>query len=84
MNSKLIGERIKILLIIKKMKRSELAKKLGISYNTLTKKLNGAREFSINEIIKIIEIFDMDIKLSANIFFNDKFFIESNREKPIQ
>ena len=84
MDSRLIGKRIKLLLIIKNIKRSELAEKLGISYNTCTKEINGQREFCINEIIKIIEIFNIDIELSANIFFNDNFFIQLNEEKFLQ
>ena len=40
MDPKLIGNRLKILLKKKEIKRSYLAKKIGISYNTLTKKLN--------------------------------------------
>lgn len=53
MNPEIIGNRIKALMTIRNIKRSYLAKELGISYNTLTKKLNGQREFGINEIWKI-------------------------------
>lgn len=53
MDTILIGERIKIFMKIKKIKRTTLAKKLGISYNTMTKKLNGQREFTLDEILKI-------------------------------
>lgn len=56
----LIGERIKIFMKIKKIKRTTLAKKLGISYNTMTKKLNGQREFTLDEILKIKNILNLD------------------------
>ena len=79
MDSVTIGNRIKALMAIREFKRSYIAKKLGISYNTLTKKLNGQREFSINEIIKIKEIFDLDEDLCANIFFNPNFLLSKDK-----
>ena len=60
MNPEIIGNRIKALMTIRNIKRSYLAKELGISYNTLTKKLNGQREFGINEIWKIKEVLGLD------------------------
>lgn len=73
MDSKIIGKRLKILIAQKEIKRSYLAKKMGISYNTLTNKLNGRREFSAIEISKIKDLLELDDKLSANIFFNPDF-----------
>ena len=73
MDPKLIGNRLKILMEKKQVKRSFLAKKMGISYNTLTKKLNGQREFSAMDISKIKACLELDEKLSANIFFNPNF-----------
>lgn len=83
MDTELIGKKIKALMTVRNIKRSDLAKALGISYNTLTKKLNGKREFSINEILKIKEIFNMDVELCANIFFNDDFLISNEEKKEI-
>lgn len=80
MDSVTIGNRIKALMTIRDLKRSYIAKKLGISYNTLTKKLNGQREFSINEIMKIKEIFDLDVDLCANIFFNPDFLLPKDKK----
>ncbi len=80
MNAEIIGKRIKALMTIKNIKRSFLAKRLGISYNTLTKKLNGKREFNINELWKLKEILDMDIELCANVFFNKNFFILTEKD----
>lgn len=64
----------------KQIKRSYLAKKIGISYNTLTKKLNGQKEFSAIEISKIKCFLELDDELSANIFFNPKFEILDDKE----
>lgn len=72
----LIGERIKIFMKIKNIKRTTLAKELGISYNTITKKLNGQREFTLDELLKIKEILNLDKELYSNILFNEKFIIE--------
>jgi len=80
MNPEVIGARIKILMTIKDVKRSYLAKKLGISYNTITKKLNGQREFSIIEIVKIREILDIDNELCASIFFDPNFYILKSKK----
>lgn len=83
MDTELIGKKIKALMTVRNIKRSDLAKELSISYNTLTKKLNGKREFSINEILKIKEVFNMDVELCANIFFNDDFLISTDEKKKI-
>lgn len=80
MDPKLIGIRLKLLMENKQIKRSYLAKKIGISYNTLTKKLNGKTEFSAMEISKIKCLLELDDELSANIFFNPDFKIRNNKE----
>lgn len=80
MDPKLIGNRLKILMKRKQIKRIYLAKKIGISYNTLTKKLNGQSEFSAIEINKLKTILELDEKLSANIFFNPKFVFDDKKE----
>ena len=73
MNPEEIGKRVKDLLQDKGIKRSYLAKKLGISYNTLTNKLTGKSEFSILQIVKIKEILELDDEFSTNLFFNPNF-----------
>lgn len=80
MDPKLIGKRLKLLMEQKQIKRSYLAKKIGISYNTLTKKLNGQREFSAIEIAKIKKLLDLDDDFSANFFFNPEFSFPENKE----
>lgn len=73
MDPKIVGNRLKILMQENEIKRSYLAKKLGISYNTLTKKLNGQREFSAIEIAKLRYFLELDEKMSVNIFFNPDY-----------
>lgn len=80
MNPKLIGNRLKALMTIKGIKRKDLAIELNVSYNTLTKKLNGEREFTINEMLQIKEIFNLDVDLCANIFFNPEFLVTSDKK----
>ncbi len=46
----------------------ELAEILGISIQSLNKKLNGKVEFVISEATKLIEV--LDINDPENIFFN--------------
>ena len=68
-----LGSRIKGLLNLKNIKRSYMAEKLDITYNTLTKKLNGEREFTISEIFNMSEVFNMDTKTFLDILFREKF-----------
>ena len=75
MNSEIIGSRIKAILVVKNIKRSYLAERLGITYNTLTKKLNGQREFGINVILSLKEILELDVETCANLLFNEDYFI---------
>ena len=86
MDNELVGNKLKALMAMRKMKRSELAKRLNISYNTLTNKLNGNRDFTINEILTMKEIFDMDIQLCAEIFFssNETDFIGKDKNRKLK
>lgn len=70
MDSIILGNRVKTLLIIKDIKRKELAYRLHISYNSLTKKLKGDRDFTIKEIWKMQKIFGLDLMDYANILLN--------------
>lgn len=71
-----IGNRIKGLMSIKNITRKELANLMHISYNTLTKKLNGKREFGISDMHKLKNIFELDVEFCGNIFFNSEFLIK--------
>lgn len=78
MYSKSVGERLRKLLQIKNIKRSYLAKKVGISYNSLTNKLNGKSEFSASEVSRIKDILNLDVKLSYDIFFKPNYEDRNN------
>lgn len=75
MNPEIIGDRLKALMKIRKIKMSFLAKELKISYNTLTKKLNGQIEFNISEMWIIKDVLELDTKLCDEVFFNENFSI---------
>ena len=78
MNSFIIGERIRIILFMKDIKRSYVAMKLGISYNTLTKKIQGKREFSYIEICKLKDILELSDELAIRVFFDPNFDMKKN------
>ncbi len=76
MNNILIGKRIELIMKIRNIKRRVLANKLGVSYNTLTKKINGKRQFNLDEIWKLKDILNIDNQLMIDILFNEHFSIE--------
>ena len=80
MDPKIIGERIKIVMLNKGVKRSYLAKKLKISYNTLTNKLNGKSEFSAYQVAMIKDLLELDDEFSINLFFNPNFKITVDKD----
>ena len=79
MNPEIIGNRIKIIMNNKGIKRSYLAKKLKISYNTLTNKLNGKSEFSAIQMSMLKDLLNLDNELSINVFFNPEFEIVEDK-----
>lgn len=79
MNNILIGKRIELIMKIRNIKRRVLANKLGVSYNTLTKKINGKRQFNLDEIWKLKDILNIDNQLMIDILFNKNFFVEFDR-----
>lgn len=80
MNPEIIGNRIKTLMINKGIKRDYMAKKLKISYNTLTNKLNGKSEFSAIQMSMIKELLNLDNELSINVFFNPNYEIKIDKQ----
>lgn len=72
----IIGNRVKFLMNRKKMPKTKLAQELGISYRTLSRKLNGQIEFCNIELIKLQRIFDLNIEMFSNVFFNENFNLE--------
>ena len=82
MDAKIIGNRIKILMNKNKIPVTKLANSLNMSYRTLVRKLDGESEFCNTDMIKLQRIFDMNLELFSNIFFNSDFDLkEDNRKK---
>ena len=75
-----IGNRIKGILSIKNISRNDLASKMSISYNSLTKKLNGKIDFTLKDMHKIKNILNLDVQDCGNIFFNNEFLIKKQTE----
>ncbi len=69
------GKKVKALMELKNIKRSYVAEKIGITYNTLTKKLNGQREFTLLEIIKMKDVLNIDLKQFDSLLFDEKFYL---------
>lgn len=80
MDAKIIGNRIKLLMNKDKIPVTKLANSLNISYRTLIKKLNGESEFCNTDMIKLQSIFDMNLELFSNIFFNPNFDLKDELE----
>lgn len=66
---------------IRNIKRRVLANKLGISYNTLTKKIKGKRQFNLDEILKLKDILNIDNELMVQILFSEKFYVEFDNKE---
>ena len=77
MEPEIVGKRIKKLMEIKNITSQQLSKKMDIDINSLNKKLEGQEEFYLDEMKKIQQIFDLDIKTVDELFFN----VKSNKIK---
>ena len=49
--------------------QKELAKNIGMSNNSLSRKIQGQREFTLGEVVSICKA--LNISEPADIFFND-------------
>lgn len=59
--TKFSKKEIKKAMVDKDFKQGELAKQLGICVSALSAKLKGKRKFTIEEIIKISEILEVNV-----------------------
>ena len=69
MKPEIVGKRILELMYKNNIKKEELATKMGIQLEKLTNKLDGEEEFYLNEIIKLKNIFNLDVRECDEIFF---------------
>ena len=67
MEPEIVGKRIKKLMEIKNITSQQLSKKMDIN-----KKLEGQEEFYLDEMKKIQQIFDLDIKTVDELFFKEE------------
>ena len=58
------------------LNQADLAEKIGMSSNSLSRKMLGKRVFTLEEVVKICDI--LDITDPTAIFFND---IDSNMQR---
>ena len=72
MEPEIVGKRIKKLMEIKNITSQQLSKKTDIDINSLNKKLEGQEEFYLDEMKKIQQIFDLDIKTVDELFFKEE------------
>ena len=72
MEQEIVGKRIKKLMGIKNIKSQQLSKKMDIDINSLNKKLEGQEELYLDEMKKIQQIFDLDIKTVDELFFKEE------------
>ena len=75
MKNRPFGERVIIIMNLKKLKRRDLAYELNISYNTLTKKLKGQRKFNYDELCIIKRFLELDNQYYAGMLFDEEFHI---------
>ena len=73
MEPKVIGNRIKVLMNIEAVTEGKLAQNLKLTLLELEKKLNGEEEFYISEMMKIKEIFNLNLDIFAKLFFEKDF-----------
>lgn len=62
--------KIKARLVEKNLKQSDLAKRLGISTQSLNRKLNGLSDFRLSELEEIAKILDIDEHQYREYFFS--------------
>lgn len=73
MEAKIIGNRIRELMQIEGIKEKELADNLNITPIELERKLKGEEEFYISQMMKIKELFHLNLDVFAKLFFEADF-----------
>ena len=76
MEAKIIGNRIEKLIELEWINKKELAQNLNITTLELEKKLNGEEEFYIAQMMKIKEIFNLNLEVFTKLFFEKDFKLE--------
>lgn len=71
MEPEIVGKRVTKLMNENNINKEELAIKLELDLESLNSKLEGKEEFYLNEIIKLKNIFNLDVKECDEIFFQE-------------
>lgn len=79
MEAEIVGKKVGELIKSRNTTIAEIAQKLNITEKKLRDKIEGKDEFYVSEVIELTEIFDLDIKSVAQIFFDEK---TTKEEKP--
>lgn len=61
------------------MNQAELAAAIGISANSLSRKMNGRRDFALSEVVAITQV--LDLKAPQDIFLSQESHIRNKRHK---
>lgn len=64
--------------------QNDLAELLGITYQSVSIKLNGHKDFTQSEIFRIIVCYHLTAEQVMDIFFNTKDRIQDNKEDDIE
>ena len=76
MEPEIVGYRMKQLMKIVKINEQQLADNLNMTLDELERKLNGKEEFYISEIMKIKELFHLNLDLFSRLFFEEEINFE--------
>lgn len=57
----MVAEEIEVMLVRRRMNKSGLARKLGVSHTWVTNRLSGQQEIGLNELQRIAEVLEVDI-----------------------
>lgn len=69
MEPEIVGKRVIELMKKNKISIEELSFKMGLEIKVLESKLNGEMEFYLDEMTKIKNIFQLDVKSCDELFF---------------
>ena len=69
MEAEKVGKNVENLITERKIKKEEVAQKIGININTFERKIEGKEEFLAYEIVKLINLFNLSTSECAKIFF---------------
>jgi len=69
MEARVVGNNVKRLMQKNNITLEELAKKIKIRSTVLSEKIEGKREFYIDESIEIGKVFDLTVDEFAKVFF---------------